>query len=177
MRLRPPRSARGALVADFVYSLAAEPGRHRASQARAEPVGDPREAPAPTDDAEASRVDDDVDALPAKPEALIEAAVLRLACAGTRTPNCERRAGPVTASVNRPASPTSIASGLWSRASNHVRARKTPAERGGKQMRPRPRDEPRHGAAASRSCSSRAGPIPGMASRSSTEVNAPCFSR
>ena len=39
------------------------------------------------------------------------------------------------------------------------------------------RSERAHGAATSRSCSRRAGPIPGTASSSSTEVNAPCSSR
>ena len=50
------------------------------------------------------------------------------------------------------------------------------AERRREQVRPRA-EQPLQGAATSRSCSIRAGPIPGIASSSSSELNAPCFCR
>src|SRR5436189_69162 len=48
------------------------------------------------------------------------------------------------------------------------------AETRDEQLRPRAQ-QATHGAAASRSCSMRAGPIPGIASNSSSELKAPCF--
>ena len=57
-----------------------------------------------------------------------------------------------------------------------VRAGQPKAEAAGKQVRARAQ-EALHGAATSRSCSIRAGPMPGIASSSSSELKAPCFWR
>ena len=56
-----------------------------------------------------------------------------------------------------------------------VRCGQPEAETTGEQVWSRAKKD--HGAATSRSCSIRAGPIPGIASRSSTELNAPFFCR
>ena len=66
-----------------------------------------------------------------------------------------------------------------SRASRTARLRsERPAdERSREQVRAAARGRANHGATSSVSCSSRAGPIPGIASSSRTELNAPCFSR
>jgi hypothetical protein len=63
------------------------------------------------------------------------------------------------------------------RAANGVGERQAADERPSKQVRPPVQKCARHGATSSVSCSSRAGPIPGIASSSRTELNAPCFSR
>src|SRR6185295_15807551 len=55
-----------------------------------------------------------------------------------------------------------------------VRSGQPEAKAAGEQVWSRAQD---HGAATSRSCSMRAGPIPGIASRSSTELKAPFFWR
>ena len=56
---------------------------------------------------------------------------------------------------------------------NEVGAREPEAEAEREQMRPGA-EQPSQGAATSFSCSIRAGPMPGMASSSSSELNAPC---
>ena len=63
------------------------------------------------------------------------------------------------------------------RDANRVRKREPADERSCEHVRPPVHEHTRHGATSSVSCSSRAGPIPGIASSSRTELNAPCFSR
>ncbi len=63
------------------------------------------------------------------------------------------------------------------RAAYRVGEREAADERSREQMRPPVHEHVRHGATSSDSCASRAGPIPGIASSSRTELNAPCFSR
>ena len=60
---------------------------------------------------------------------------------------------------------------------HHVRGCEPQAERAGKQPRHLTEDQVGHGATNPRSCSSRAGPIPAIASSSSTEPKAPCCCR
>ena len=58
------------------------------------------------------------------------------------------------------------------------RSGQSQAQRPNEHVRREPIEEPHvHGATSSRSCSSRAGPMPGIASRSSMELNAPCCAR
>ena len=63
------------------------------------------------------------------------------------------------------------------RQADEIRQRDPEAERGEQRVRRREEWSRDHGATRSLSWSSRAGPIPGTASSSSTEVNAPCFCR
>ena len=63
------------------------------------------------------------------------------------------------------------------RQADYVRQRDPETERGEQRVRRRAKWSRDHGATRSLSWSSRAGPIPGTASSSSTEVNAPCFCR
>ncbi len=63
------------------------------------------------------------------------------------------------------------------RATKRVGEREPTDERACEQVRTPQQEHARHGATSSESCSSRAGPMPGIASSSRTEVNAPCFSR
>ena len=58
-----------------------------------------------------------------------------------------------------------------------VREREPCAGRAGEQRRPVELDDSPHGVTSSRSCSMRAGPMPGTASRSSTDLNGPCSVR
>ena len=63
------------------------------------------------------------------------------------------------------------------RSANRSREREPADQRSREHVRPPTHEQARHGATSSVSCSSRAGPIPGIASSSRTELNAPCFSR
>ncbi len=58
-----------------------------------------------------------------------------------------------------------------------VGKREPEAQRRCQQLRKPPGDQLVHGATTSRSCSSRAGPMPGIASSASTDPNAPCSVR
>jgi hypothetical protein len=62
-------------------------------------------------------------------------------------------------------------------AAKRVRDRDPHTESAGQQKRGRPKHESRHGVTASRSCSMRAGPIPGTASSSSTDAKPPFCAR
>ena len=65
----------------------------------------------------------------------------------------------------------------WTSQRDPVRNRETGAGRAGKHRRPLELDGSPHGVTRSRSCSTRVGPIPGTASRSSTDLKGPCSVR
>ena len=85
----------------------------------------------------------------------------RAAAQHQRTPDCSQR--------NR--------SGHRHRNRGPDREREPDASRTDEERGPVELDDPPHGVTSSRSCSIRVGPMPGTASRSSTEANGPCSVR
>ena len=102
-------------------------------------------------------------------------------------PHASPRAARATPTATRRAPPPSISAHHDCRQRNRAghrhrnrgpdREREPDARRADEERGPVELDDPPHGVTSSRSCSIRVGPMPGTASRSSTEANGPCSVR
>ena len=136
--------------------------RRRARRGDRDELGDARFAEVGREDALAERIHPQRS--PRQPES------------ASATPTATRRAPPPSISARHDCSQRDRA-GHRHRNRGPDREREPDARRADEERGPVELDDPPHGVTSSRSCSIRVGPMPGTASRSSTEANGPCSVR